>query len=457
MSRVDMHLAELSRSIDPVLLGQRLRSARVAAGLRQADLAGSEVSAAYVSRIEAGQRRPEATLLERFAHRLGVDLEALLGASPVEQEAGESASRVLLDHAELSLVSGDATGALEQLEGLDAELVGARPRLARKAEQIRALAYEAVGRTDEAICLLEDLVGRPEADIAWLKSAVALSRCYREGGDFARAIAAGERAMTLIEELELSGTTEAIQLTVTIAGAYLQRGDLDYALQLCARCVEAADRIHSPVAKASAYWNASVSEHGRGNTVAALDLAQRSMVLFEVGEDSRNLGRLRTQLAFIQMRQTPPDAAAAKQTLEQAGRELAWSAASELDKAEHHVALGKAELLLDNAEAAQHQAEIALELIGEDSPVLRAETHVLIGQIHAGRGDVESARGHYRRAIADLTAVAIDRDVARLWFDLAHLLEEAEDAQGALDAYRRGATAAGLADARVVKASSARP
>src|SRR3954465_1955149 len=76
---VDMHYAELSRTIDAAELGRRIRHARGAAGLTQSPLAGADASAAYVSRIEAGQRRPEAGLLERMATRLDVGLEQLLG------------------------------------------------------------------------------------------------------------------------------------------------------------------------------------------------------------------------------------------------------------------------------------------------------------------------------------------------------------------------------------------
>lgn len=445
---MDMRLAESYRSVDARGLGQRLRNARMAAGLTQAQVAGDDVSAAYVSRIEAGQRRPEALLLERMAARLGVELRDLLVDRADEQV---DQVRVQLDHAELSLVSGDHTQALQRVEELLTAQALASHTLLRRAQQIQALALEAIGRSDEAIRLLEDLVAQPEADVAWVKAVTSLSRCYRESGDFSRAINIGERAVPLLDELGLAGTTEGIQLIVTIAGAYLQRGDLSHALQMCERCIEDADQVNSPVAKASAYWNASVIQSMRGNAVAALELAQKAMSLFELGEDSRNLGRLRTQLAFMQMLQSPPDPEAAKRTLALAERELAWSSASQLDRADHHLATGKADLLLGTLDEAERHARTAEELIADESPVLLAEAHVLSGQVHAARDDLESARDSYRGAIASLSSVGIDRDVARLWFDLAGLLEEAGDGVGALDAYRRGATATGLATAHTVE------
>jgi len=451
-----MELAELIRSVDASILGRRLRAARSAAGLTQAELAADDVSAAYVSRIEAGQRRPEAMLLERMAARLGVELTALLH-DPADQRDDEQ--RLQLDHAELSQISGDHETALARVDELLSDWSAdslASKELVRRANQIRSLALEGVGRTDEAIRLLEDLVKDPQADVSWLKAVIALSRCYRESGDFSRAIDVGERAATLIDDLGLAGTTEAIQMTVTIAGAYMQRGDLAHALQMCERCIEDADRINLPVAKASAYWNASVVESMRGNPVPALQLAQKAMSLFELGEDSRNLGRLRTQVAFMQLMQDPPDAQAAKRTLELAERELSWSSASQLDRADHHLATGKASLLLGEIEEAQQHAAVARELIGEQSPMLLAEAHVLVGQIHASQGDLDAARGAYREAITTLSGVGVDRDVARLWFELAELLDRAGDPGSALDAYRRGATSTGLVDARLVEQSAGR-
>ena len=57
---------------DPIALGERLRAARKRSGLSQSALAGRACSAAYISRIEAGERVPSLQLLELLARRLGV-------------------------------------------------------------------------------------------------------------------------------------------------------------------------------------------------------------------------------------------------------------------------------------------------------------------------------------------------------------------------------------------------
>ena len=48
---------------DPIAVGQRLRQAREAAGLTQRELSFEGCTAAYVSRIEAGARVPQAGFL----------------------------------------------------------------------------------------------------------------------------------------------------------------------------------------------------------------------------------------------------------------------------------------------------------------------------------------------------------------------------------------------------------
>ena len=96
-------LAHQLTALDPAVLGGRIKAARIAAGLTQPELAGTDASVAYLSRIESGQRRPNTELLGTLATRLGVTLEYLAYG-----QDWEDASRLelQLDHAELSLAGG---------------------------------------------------------------------------------------------------------------------------------------------------------------------------------------------------------------------------------------------------------------------------------------------------------------------------------------------------------------
>ena len=71
-------VARLS-TIDPAVLGARIRAYRRAAQLRQRELVDEAgISVAYLSRIETGARRPSVAVLQRIAARLKADVDRLL-------------------------------------------------------------------------------------------------------------------------------------------------------------------------------------------------------------------------------------------------------------------------------------------------------------------------------------------------------------------------------------------
>src|SRR6266567_3556854 len=58
-------------------IGERLRRLRLEGGLSQRELSSPGVSYAYISRIEAGARRPSVKALRKLARKLGVSVEYL--------------------------------------------------------------------------------------------------------------------------------------------------------------------------------------------------------------------------------------------------------------------------------------------------------------------------------------------------------------------------------------------
>jgi transcriptional regulator with XRE-family HTH domain len=75
---------------DPAAVGRRLKDARVAAGLSQRQLSFPGCSAAYISRLEAGDRVPSLQLLRKLATRLGADEQYLAtGVERIEQLSPE--------------------------------------------------------------------------------------------------------------------------------------------------------------------------------------------------------------------------------------------------------------------------------------------------------------------------------------------------------------------------------
>ena len=446
MADMDTKLAELSKSIDPAILGRRLRNARVAAGLTQTEAASGDASTAYISRIEAGQRRPDLKLLGALAERLGTTVEELLVGITRDKRAE---LELELDYAELSLSSGSAAEALTRTGAILAELTASGDSggmgIDRPARFVRAFALEATGELDDAILLLEELTAEPPTDLDWLRGLIALSRCYREAGDLGMAIEVGERATETIREQGLDGVGESVQLTLTVAAAYFERGDIGHAARLCRQAIRDADKLNSPTARGSAYWNSSIMASRRGSVREALALARKAILLFEQDEDSRNLARLRTELAILQLRMDPPEAAEAKVNLEQATRELDWSSASPMDKADNQLALARANLILGDVITASAQAAASFEIAHGQAPLSAADALVLQGQIAASESRSDDAVASYKEAILLLSGVGADRRAAELWFELGGLLQDVNQPEAALDAFRRAAASTGLA------------
>src|SRR3954465_12273009 len=67
----------------PESIGERLRRLRLDRGLSQRELSSPGVSYAYISRIEAGARRPSVKALRKLARKLGVSAEYLETGSPM--------------------------------------------------------------------------------------------------------------------------------------------------------------------------------------------------------------------------------------------------------------------------------------------------------------------------------------------------------------------------------------
>jgi transcriptional regulator with XRE-family HTH domain len=73
--------------------GERLREARLRAGMSQRELSEPGVSYAYISRIEAGVRTPSVKVLRKLAPKLGVSVTWL---ETGEEDPAEELARIVL-------------------------------------------------------------------------------------------------------------------------------------------------------------------------------------------------------------------------------------------------------------------------------------------------------------------------------------------------------------------------
>lgn len=432
-------------------LGRRIREARVAQGKTQGDLAGPEFSVGYVSRIESGARQPSKHTLTVLAGRLGVTPEFLITGAEAEDAL---ARRHDVDRAELALAGGD----IDEAVALTATLLenhdlSAWPDLSRRARLVHALCYEAMGDLHSAIIELEDLAAEQGADEEAAKLGIALSRCYREAGDYRQAIEAGESILRAMDQHGLAGTTEHVRLSMTVSGAYFEAGELGVATRMARRAIKAAEANAAPEAQAAAYWNASVYEREAGRVRAAVELAARALSILENGNSTRNLAKLRTQLAHTLLNDSAADLKEVREHLELAGRELEWSAASPLDRARNVVVTAR--LLLqegDPVEAMRLLDSVPAEVCHQDAE-LTAE--VTVNRVLALTVMSEPVDQAIAQAADLLTLLGSDRGVAQLWFSLGEAADLAGRQRQAQDAYRQASICLGAS--RMVMPSWDRP
>jgi transcriptional regulator with XRE-family HTH domain len=108
---------------DPAQVGRRLHDARLAAGLSQRDLAFPGCSAAYISRIERGERTPSLQVLRELARRMGVsETHLAYGRDGLDPSVAQRLTEV---------ESADASGNAEALAHAYQALARAATRAAR--------------------------------------------------------------------------------------------------------------------------------------------------------------------------------------------------------------------------------------------------------------------------------------------------------------------------------------
>ena len=146
-----------------MILGQRIKQARLEAGLSQRQLCGEEVTRNMLSQIENGAAQPSMTTLAYFASRLGKPVSYFL-----DEEAVCSPNQEIMDRAREAVLGGKPDAALEMLcdyrkpdEIFDAEfqllhrlaaLASAEEAAARGQVAYAAQLLEELGRIEGGYC-----------------------------------------------------------------------------------------------------------------------------------------------------------------------------------------------------------------------------------------------------------------------------------------------------------------
>ena len=415
-------------------IGDRVREARLAAGLSQTALAGDAFSPSYISLIEAGHREPTDAALGVLADRLGTTLEFLKHG---EDGPNEARTRLELDYARLDLTNGDAAGAIRRIDALDLTVVTSVLRV--EALTTLARAHELLGDLERAIGLLEPLLVETQQRPDHLRAALlttALVGCYLEAGDLHRAVEVGERTLADLDEADLAGTDEHLRLASTVLWAYVERGDLLYATHRAAELVRLAESLGTPRGRGSVYWNAALVAEQRRDYELAQRYTERALALLSEGEPDRDLPRLRVHYAWLLLRSDPADPRGALEQIDRAEPGIR-AVGSAVDIARLQVERSRAHLMLGDEAAAESDVRAALVGLGDAPRHDTATAKIALGDVLEARGDHAGAAEAYQWSADMLGMMAASRYSAGVWRDLGDRYLRRGDAEAAARAFDR--------------------
>lgn len=437
-------------------LGNRLAELRRRAGLSQADLAGEGMSASYVSLIEAGKREPTAAVIEALAARLGCSIDYLRdGIDTPDRER----VAIELRYAELARRAGEADEAVRRYSALvddpAVSVAGSRP------EALLGLgrSLEGAGRLEQAAERYEQLRQLAEDDprvSTWWNAVLGLCQVHRLMGDTTYAVEVGEAALRRARAAKLLATDLGVQLAVTVAVAYYERGDLGRARGLLTETTRIAEESGSRIARGSAYWNASIVAYEQGMFGEAFSLADRALALYSEDDDERAQALLRQARGWLLLRVEPAEPGEALVLLEDAKTRL-QSVGSQVDVASCETEIARAQLLLGRSQDAVQTALSAIARLRDGNRLERARARVVIAGAQLALGNDAAAQHAYEVAVSDLSRAGAVRQAANAWLELADVCVAMGHGEEALVAYRRASEAAGLRAAPAVPIAGAQP
>lgn len=390
-------------------IGERLRRLRLERAFSQREIASPGVSYAYISRIEAGDRRPSVKALRLLARKLNV--------SPTYLETGsdlgpEEDRELRLADAELALrLEDDSVAAMAQLGTvLDEAVQAGDARAAARARVGLGLAAARLGAHREAIQHLESAAESGAISPAVRPDAYAtLGRAYAFLGEQRRAIQLWEGCLRTLAEEVPDNVAGRVRFATYLSYALTDLGEFARAKEVLTDALEAAEAVIDPYTQIRVYWSLARLLALQGQPAEALGQARRAVALLEATEDTLDLGRAHLLCAYIL--NSDGQGLEAENQLALAER-LLGPRPERPDLTSLLSERAKAAALLGQGDAAVRYADQALELLGGDDPAER-------GAALAARADglllterADEAPDSYERAVELLASNGRLREAA---------------------------------------------
>jgi len=406
-------------------VGRRLKEARLEAGLSQRQLAFPGCSAAYISRLEAGERVPSLQLLRKLGAKLEVDEEYLATGTA----RGHQLPVELVD-ADVALRLDDLDLAAELFEGV---LQTSADRRAR-AEALAGLARLAFRRGDprSAIEGIEDALRlAPELEAISASLMETLARAYATVGELESAIGVLERGIASAVAAE--DALVATRLRIVLANALIDGRTFGRAEELLGSVLATTPDLLDHSKRARVYWSQSRLHTLRGNHDGAARYARRALELLELGEDTYSTARAHQLLAYIEVERERPEEAL---SLISRGLELLGSNESPVEIAKFRLEEARALALLGRDEEAASAALAARSLFADAEPVDAGRSFTVVGDVFLRLGQAAQAREIWELAL-ELLEQEQNPYVADVYERLGRLFEDEGRTEDALAMLKR--------------------
>jgi transcriptional regulator with XRE-family HTH domain len=271
-------------------VGQRLRRLRVEQGLSQRELAAPGVSYAYISRIEAGARRPSVKALRKLAAKLGVSPDYLETGSHLSSAEKRD---LRLTELELRLRLDDDAAPAHDLQSLLEEAVTVGDTLAAARTRIMVgLAAARRGDNQEAIEFLEEAVRSGHADAASRPDVHAtLGRAYADAGQPRKAAELFRTGLDETTRGAPSDYTAQVRYATYLSFALTDLGELEQARNVVQEALQRGEHVTDPYTRVRLYWSLGRIAHEQARPRAALDHLRKALALLELTEDTLHLAR----------------------------------------------------------------------------------------------------------------------------------------------------------------------
>jgi transcriptional regulator with XRE-family HTH domain len=420
----------------PETVGERLRRLRSERGFSQRDLSSPGVSYAYISRIEAGARRPSVKALRKLAEKLGVSAEYLETGSEI---APSEARELRVADLELRLRLDGNAPTVELKELLAEAEAQADEAVAMRAHVALGFATAGQSRYAEAIAHLERALEFSFVTVASRPDIyLTLAHTYASAGAPSRAVELLERALTELAQIAPEDTATRVRLSTYLSYALTDLGELTRARAVVSEALFASDEGTDPYTRVRLYWSLGRISGEQANSRAALESFRRAIALLEATDDTLHLAR--AHMACAEAVMIPGDAGDTAMPHLANAEQLLGSRALGEDMATLRRLQARACVQMHEFERAESFAQRALEFAVE-LPNQAGQAWWVIAEARAEAGDsgVDEA---FQQAISLLHEHGTVRDYANLLRSYGRYLRGVDREHEALDIFERAANVA---------------